>query len=68
MEELKNLEELILTELVESSEEVRIVFVTGYQTMAEILDFNCDVLLVKNKKTGHKWMVYRHAVSTIDMG
>lgn len=68
MEELKNLEELILTEIVESSEEVRIIFVTGYQMKAEILDFNCDVLLIKNKKDGAKWLVYRHAVSTIDMG
>lgn len=68
MEELKNLEELILTEIVESSEEVRIVFTTGYQTKAEILDFNCDVMLIKDKATGAKWLVYRHAISTIDMG
>lgn len=66
MEEIKNLEEMILSEAAESGKTVRIVFTTGYQAMAVIKDFNCDVIVVEAKD--HKWMIYRHAVSTIDLG
>lgn len=61
-----NLEESVLNELAAKGTVVRIVFTTGYQVQAKILDFSCDVILIEAKD--HKWMVYRHAVSTIDLG
>ena len=66
MEDIRTLEEKLLEQLAESGEEVRMVFVNGYQAKVQILDFSVDALLVK--KEGHHWLVYRHAVSTIDMG
>lgn len=65
MDELKNLEETLLSEAQENGTEVRIVMTNGYQAKVTILDFDCDVILAK---AGEKrWMIYRHAVSTVKL-
>lgn len=66
MEDIRIMEEKLLEQLAETGEEVRMVFVKGYQAKVQIVDFSADALLVK--KEGRHWLVYRHAVSTIDMG
>ena len=65
MEELKRLEEVVLEEVARSGEEVRIIFTTGYQAAAKILDFDCETILAEVK--GKRWLIYRHAVSTIEI-
>lgn len=69
MEEIKTLEEKTLEAVVENCDVVRIVFTTGYQTLARIRDFDCTALLLEVEYKGEKrdWMVYRHAVATIDL-
>lgn len=65
MEEFKRLEETVLEEVVRTGGEVRIIFATGYQTMAKVLDFDCEnILAVVN---GKNWLIYRQGVSTIEI-
>lgn len=66
MEDFKTLEERVLEEVVEKGQEVRLVFINGYQARVTIEEFDANTLLVN--KEGQPWLVYRHAVSTIDLG
>lgn len=70
MEEIKTLEEKTLEAVVENCDVVRIVFTTGYQTLARIRDFDSTVMLLEVEYKGEKrdWMVYRHSIATIDLG
>ncbi|MGM9626976.1 MAG: RNA chaperone Hfq [Faecousia sp.] len=61
--EIKILEEVVLSEAAENGSPVRIVFTNGYQTTAVIKDFDCETILAEVK--GKRWMIYRHAVSTV---
>ena len=63
MEPTESIEEKILQELVDAGADVRIITINGYQTKATIIDFDSEVILAE--KDGERWMVYRHAVSTI---
>lgn len=65
MEPIANLEEKILQELVDAGAEVRIITTNGFQTKATIIDFDYEVIIAK--VDGERWMLYRHAVSTIVM-
>lgn len=64
-EELKTLEERVLEEVVERGQEIRLVFINGYQARVTIDEFDAGALLVS--KDGKPWLVMRHAVSTIDL-
>lgn len=64
MEEMMNVETMALTAAQESGEKVRIFIVNGYQIQAEIIDFDANVILVK--ENGRKKMIYRTAISTIE--
>lgn len=65
MDEMTSLEARTLDAAIESGKAVKIIMVNGYQATATILDFDCNVILAR--VNGQKWMVYRHAVSTIVM-
>lgn len=65
MEEFKRIEETVLESIVETGGEVRIIFTTGYQAAAKILDFDSEAILAEVK--GKRWLIYRHAVSTIEV-
>lgn len=63
MEPIVNLEEKILQDLVDAGADVRIITTNGYQTKATVIDFDSEVIIAQ--VDGERWMVYRHAVSTI---
>ena len=69
MEEMNivDIEDDILTDLIESGKTVRLIFVNGYQESVRILEYGAETLLVQNGK-GEKMLTYIHAVSTINMG
>ena len=46
MEDFKTLEERVLEEVVEKGQEVRLVFINGYQARVTIDEFDADALLV----------------------
>ena len=66
MDNFKRLEELVLEEAVRSSEPVKIYLVNGYQAKAVIQDFDAESILAK--VNGHNWLIYRNAVSAIELG
>lgn len=63
MDEFRKLEELALEAAVTAGETVRIFLINGYQAAAVILDFDDSCVLAK--VNGKKWLIYRHAISTI---
>ena len=65
MDEMTSLEGHLLDKAIESGREVKIYTVNGYQFLAKIKDYDCNALLVQVK--GREMMVYRHAVSTIEL-
>lgn len=65
MEEMMSIENLQLAKAQESGQKVRIYIVNGYQINAEIIDFDSDVILCSVE--GRMKMIYRHAVSTIEL-
>lgn len=65
MEEFKRIEEAVLESIVEAGGEARIIFTTGYQAAAKILDFDSEAILAEAK--GKRWLIYRHAVSAIEI-
>lgn len=65
MEEFNRIEETVLESIVEAGGEARIIFTTGYQAAAKILDFDSEAILAEVK--GKRWLIYRHAVSTIEI-
>lgn len=71
MEEYANLEAKTLDEAMESGKPVRLIFTTGYQCLAVIEDYDCNVIRCRVQKKDHgetkeqKWMVYRNGLSTI---
>lgn len=69
MEEMNivDIEDDVLTDLIESGKTVRLIFVNGYQESVRILAYGAETLLVQNGK-GEKMLTYIHAVSTINMG
>lgn len=65
MEEMMSIEAVQLTKAQESGRKVCIYIVNGFQLHAEIIDFDSDVILCKvNERLK---MIYRHAVSTIEL-
>lgn len=73
MESYPNLEAKALDEAMESGKPVRLIFTTGYQCLAWIEDYDCNVIRcrVRVPKKDHgrtidqKWTVYRNGLSTI---
>ena len=63
--EIITIEEQCLQGLVDSGADVRIITTNGFQTKATIIDF--DIAVIIAQVDGERWMVYRHAVSTIVM-
>lgn len=65
MEEIMNIEAEMLEQAMENKKPVQLIFTNGYQTPAQIVDFDYEAIVAK--VDGKTWMVYRHAVSTIVM-
>ncbi len=71
MEEYANLEAKTLDEAMENGKPVRLIFTTGYQCLAVIEDYDCNVIRCKVQKRDHNqtteqnWTVYRNGLSTI---
>lgn len=71
MEEYANLEAKTLEEAMESGKPVRLIFTTGYQCLAVIDDYDCNVIRCRVKRreadrvTEQRWTVYRNGLSTI---
>ena len=65
MEEMFELEQTILNKAVEEKLKVRVVIVNGYKMVCTIEDFDSNVILCRCG--GERKMVYRHAVSTIEL-
>lgn len=71
MEEYANLEAKTLDEAMESKKPVRLIFTTGYQCLAIVEDYDCNVIRCRVQKKDHgelveqKWTVYRNGLSTI---
>lgn len=71
MEEYANLEAQTLDEAMESGKPVRLIFTTGYQCLAMVENYDCNVIRcrVQKKDNGKlvelKWTVYRNGLSTI---
>ena len=65
MEEMMNREAQKLSEAVEEMKVVKIIFMNGYQMSCVITDFRDQVLIVR--EGGREKMIYRHAVSTIEL-
>lgn len=63
MPELESLETKALDRAIDETAVVRLIFVTGYQCEALILDYDADVIVAKVK--GRRWLIYRSALSTI---
>lgn len=65
------LENRTLDEAIEGKKPVRPIFTTGYQCMAVIEDYDCNVIRCRVQKKDHgeiteqKWTVYRNGLSTI---
>lgn len=66
-----DLEAMTLDEAVESGKPVRLIFTTGYQCLAEVEDYDCNVIRCRVQHRSHgvvteqKWTVYRNGLSTI---
>lgn len=71
MEVHKSLEAMTLDEAMESGKQVRLIFTTGYQCLAEITGYDEKVIRCRVMKKDHgetieqKWTVYRNGLSTI---
>lgn len=71
MEEYENLEAQTLDEAMESGKPVRLIFTTGYQCLAMVENYDCNVIRCRVQKKDHgeiteqKWTVYRNGLSTI---
>ena len=65
MDEMTSLEGRRLEECVESGRPVRIYIVNGYQLTGVITDFDCNLIMVNSQ--GREMMVYRSALSTIEL-
>ena len=65
MEEMFELEQTILNKALEEKRKVRVVIVNGYKMVCTIEDFDSNVILCSC--SGEQKMVYRHAVSTIEL-
>lgn len=65
MDEMMSVETMQLTKAVEKGNTVKIITINGFQMMGEIIDFDSNVVLAK--VAGRVKMVYRHAISTIEL-
>jgi len=67
--EAQFLENQTLDQLIESKQSVRMIFVTGYQALVQILDYDENVIKVLAIRTnGDKtWMVYRTGICTVEL-
>lgn len=70
MEDIKTLEEATLEEAMQKGQPVKVIYTNGYQAMVKIRDFDCEVIRGTAMIRGEEkdWMIYRHAVSTIELG
>ena len=65
MEEIFELEEANLAKAVEEKLPVKIVIINGFKMDGIIEDYDRNVIICRSH--GKRKMVYRHAVSTIEM-
>lgn len=65
MEEIFELEEANLAKAVEEKLPVKIVIINGFKMDGIIEDYDRNVIICRSR--GKRKMVYRHAVSTIEM-
>lgn len=56
------------TNLANTGKQFTLYFVNGFQMRCTLLDFDDDILTVKDTRTGHQNLIFIHAVSTIDLG
>lgn len=65
------LENRTLDEAIEGKKPVRLIFTTGYQCLAVVEDYDCNVIRCRVQKKDHgelveqMWTVYRNGLSTI---
>ena len=70
-EQYADLECKALDEAMKTGKPVRLIFTTGYQCLAVVEDYDCNVIRCKVQKKDHgelvdqKWTVYRNGLSTI---
>lgn len=64
---IMDLEDVVLNTLIETGNEVRLIFVNGYQETVKIIAYGAESLLVEDQK-GVRKLCFIHAVSTINMG